>query len=263
MASDPLIAVRETSRMKSLFSWNFLQKVTKRRGIVPLAPTISPTTSMELLDVNMLGEYPQTMRENTGILLEASIVGDSGEGEHAMVNIWTPQQKSQCVLWLAKEKSVTRVQPRVLRTRIGGLEDVNSLPGQPGWLFNDSVSTTRLFSIGEIGASDTFGAMRPKIRHRLLNIRFMVGENLGNNPIRRMRWAGHVARMGESRNAYRVLVGRSEGKSSLGRPRRRWEDNIEMDLRNVGYDDRDWINLAQDRDRWLAYVKAAMNLQVP
>ncbi|KAJ4438581.1 hypothetical protein ANN_14528 [Periplaneta americana] len=59
--------------------------------------------------------------------------------------------------------------------------------------------------------------------------------------------------MGESRNAYRVLVGGPEGKRPLGRPRRRWEDNIKMDLREVGYDDRDWINLAQDRDRWRAY----------
>ncbi|KAJ4435759.1 hypothetical protein ANN_18378 [Periplaneta americana] len=78
---------------------------------------------------------------------------------------------------------------------------------------------------------------------------------------RRLRWAGHVARMGESRNAYRVLVGRPEGKRPLGRPRRRWEDNIKMYLREVGYDDRDWINLAQDRDRWRAYVRAAMNLR--
>ncbi|KAJ4448105.1 hypothetical protein ANN_10117 [Periplaneta americana] len=65
---------------------------------------------------------------------------------------------------------------------------------------------------------------------------------------RRLRWAGHVARMGESRNAYSVLVGRPEVKRPLGRPRRRWEDNIKMDLREVGYDDREWINLAQDRD---------------
>ncbi|KAJ4427608.1 hypothetical protein ANN_25256 [Periplaneta americana] len=79
---------------------------------------------------------------------------------------------------------------------------------------------------------------------------------------RRLRWAGHVARMGESRNAYRVLVGRPEGKRPLGMPRRRWEDNIKMDLREVGCDDRDWINLAQDRDRWRAYVRAAMNLRL-
>ncbi|KAJ4450565.1 hypothetical protein ANN_01992 [Periplaneta americana] len=79
----------------------------------------------------------------------------------------------------------------------------------------------------------------------------------------RLRWAGHVARMGESRNAYSVLVGRPAGKRPLGRPRRRWEDNIKMDLREVGYDGRDWINLAQDRDQWRAYVRAAMNLRVP
>ncbi|KAJ4428144.1 hypothetical protein ANN_24158 [Periplaneta americana] len=78
-----------------------------------------------------------------------------------------------------------------------------------------------------------------------------------------LRWAGHVARMGDSRNAYRVLVGRPEGKRPLGRPRRRWEDNIKMDLREVGYDGRDWINLAQDRDQWRAFVRAAMNLRVP
>ncbi|KAJ4439562.1 hypothetical protein ANN_07689 [Periplaneta americana] len=68
--------------------------------------------------------------------------------------------------------------------------------------------------------------------------------------------------MGESRNAYSVLVGRPEGKRPLGRPRRRWEDDIKIDLREVGYDDRDWINLAQDRDQWRAYVRAAMNLRL-
>ncbi|KAJ4439508.1 hypothetical protein ANN_07632 [Periplaneta americana] len=68
--------------------------------------------------------------------------------------------------------------------------------------------------------------------------------------------------MGESRNAYRVLVWRPEGKRSLGRLRRRWEDNIKMDLREVGYDDRDWINLAQNRNRWRAYVRAAVNLRI-
>ncbi|KAJ4430493.1 hypothetical protein ANN_22709 [Periplaneta americana] len=65
--------------------------------------------------------------------------------------------------------------------------------------------------------------------------------------------AGHVACMGKSRNAYRVLVGRPEGKRPLGRLKLRWEDNIKMDLREVGYDDRDWINLAQDRVQWQAY----------
>ncbi|KAJ4439272.1 hypothetical protein ANN_07392 [Periplaneta americana] len=159
------------------------------------------------------------------------------------------------------------------------------------WLFNDAVSTTMLFSVDEIGDSEmVFGEMRPRIRHRLPGIHITVGENLGKNPTRkifgakrdevtgewrklhntelhalysspdiirniksrRLRWAGHVARMGESRNAYGVLVGRPEGKRPLGRPRRRWEDNIKMDLREVGYDDRDWINLAQDRDQWRA-----------
>ncbi|KAJ4433366.1 hypothetical protein ANN_15625 [Periplaneta americana] len=79
----------------------------------------------------------------------------------------------------------------------------------------------------------------------------------------RLSWAGHVARMSESRNAYRVLVGRPEGIRPLGSPRGRWEDNINMDLREVEYDGRDWINFAQEKDRWRAYVRAALNLRVP
>jgi hypothetical protein len=75
-----------------------------------------------------------------------------------------------------------------------------------------------------------------------------------------MRWAGYVARMGEGRGMYRVLVGKSEGKRPLGRPRRRWEDNIRMDLQEMGCGCEDWIGLAQDRDRWLALVSAVMNL---
>jgi hypothetical protein len=67
---------------------------------------------------------------------------------------------------------------------------------------------------------------------------------------RRMRWAGHVARMGEGKNVYRVLVGKPEGKRQLGRPRRRWEDGIKMDLREIGWGRVEWIHLAQDRDRW-------------
>jgi hypothetical protein len=79
---------------------------------------------------------------------------------------------------------------------------------------------------------------------------------------RRMRSAGHVARMGEKRGAYRIFMGRTEGRRPLGRPRRRWEDNIKMDLQAVGWG-KDWIELAQDRDRWRALVNAVMNLRVP
>ena len=78
-----------------------------------------------------------------------------------------------------------------------------------------------------------------------------------------MRWAGHVARMGEKRGVCRVLVGKREGKRPLGRPRRSWEDNIKMDLQEVGLGAMDWIDLTQDRDRWGALVNAVMNLQVP
>ena len=79
---------------------------------------------------------------------------------------------------------------------------------------------------------------------------------------RRMRWAGHVARMGEERGVYSVLVGKLEGTRPLGRPRRRWMDNIRMDLQDLGCGYMDWIGLAQDRDRWRTLVSAVMNLRV-
>ncbi|KAJ4430010.1 hypothetical protein ANN_22218 [Periplaneta americana] len=115
-----------------------------------------------------------------------------------------------------------------------------------------------------------FGAKRDevtgewrKLHNTELHALYSSPDIIRNIKSRCLRWAEHVARMGESRNAYRVLVGRPEGKRPLRRPRRRWEDNIKMDLREVGYDDRDWINLAQDRDQWRAYVRAAMNLRGP
>jgi hypothetical protein len=78
-----------------------------------------------------------------------------------------------------------------------------------------------------------------------------------------MRWAGHVARMGKKRKAYRLLVGKPEGKRPLGRPWRRWVDNIRIDLGEVGWGDVDWIGLAQDRNRWRALMNAVLNLRVP
>ena len=80
---------------------------------------------------------------------------------------------------------------------------------------------------------------------------------------RRMRWAGHVARMKERRDLCRVLVGKPEGKRPLGRPRCRWDDNNKMDLQEVGCGCMEWMNLAQDKDRWWILVNAVMNLRVP
>jgi hypothetical protein len=80
---------------------------------------------------------------------------------------------------------------------------------------------------------------------------------------RRMRWARYVARMGDEKNAYRLLVGKPEGKRPLGRPRRRWLDNIRMDLVEVGWGHVDWIGLAEDRDRWRALVNSVLNFRVP
>jgi hypothetical protein len=78
-----------------------------------------------------------------------------------------------------------------------------------------------------------------------------------------MRWTGHVAGLMERRGAYRVLMGKSEGKSPFGRLRRRWKDHIKMDLQDVGCGVMDWIDLALDKGRWLALVKAVLNFRVP
>jgi hypothetical protein len=80
---------------------------------------------------------------------------------------------------------------------------------------------------------------------------------------RRMRWEGHVAGMGEKRNAYWILVGKPEGKRPLGRPRRRWVDNIKMDLTETQWNGVDWIDMAQDRDQWRVLVNTVINLRFP
>ena len=80
---------------------------------------------------------------------------------------------------------------------------------------------------------------------------------------RRLRWAGHVARMEESRSAFKILTGKPTGKRPLGRPRRTWEDNIRMDLEEIGINAGNWVDSAHDRDYWRFHVNAALNLRVP
>ena len=99
-----------------------------------------------------------------------------------------------------------------------------------------------------------------KLRNEELNDLYCSPDIVRVIKSRRMRWAGHVVRMGEGTGVYRVLVGKPEGKRPLGRPRRRWEDNSKMDLQEVGCGGMDWIELVQDRDRWRALVNAVMNL---
>ena len=115
-----------------------------------------------------------------------------------------------------------------------------------------------------------FGAKRDeitgvwrKLHNAELHASYSLPNIFRNLKSKRLRWTGHVACMEQSRNAYRVLVGKPEGKRPLGRPRCRWEHNIKMDFREVGCDPGDWIALAEDRDQWWAYVRAVMNLQVP
>ena len=115
-----------------------------------------------------------------------------------------------------------------------------------------------------------FGPKRDEVRGEWRKLYNEDLNNLYSSPnivrvikSRRMRWAGHVARMGEGRGVYRVLLGKPQGRRPLGRPRRRWEVNIRMDLREVGCGCVDWMELTQDRDRWRALVSAVMNFRVP
>jgi hypothetical protein len=103
---------------------------------------------------------------------------------------------------------------------------------------------------------------RKKMQNEELHNLYSSPNTIRMTESRRMRWAGHVARMGEKKNAYRILMGKPEGRRPLERPRRRWVDNIKMDLRELGWDGVDWIDLAQDRDQWRALVNTVMNLLV-
>jgi len=102
-----------------------------------------------------------------------------------------------------------------------------------------------------------------KLQNEKLNDMYSSPNIVQVKESRKMRWGGHVAHMGDRRGIYRVLVGKPEGKRPLGRPSCRWEDNIKMDLQEVGHGGRDWIYLAQDRDRWQALVNVVMNIWVP
>ncbi|KAJ4450411.1 hypothetical protein ANN_01835 [Periplaneta americana] len=263
-------------------------------------------------DVNMLGENPQTIRENAEILLEASKaiglevnpektkymimsrdqnivrngtikIGDLSFEEvekfkylgATITNINNTREEikhrinmgNACYYSVEKLLSSSllskKLKVRIYKTVI--LPVV--LYGCQTWTLTlREKQRLRVFENKVL--RKIFGAKRDevtgewrKLHNAELHALYSSPDIIRNIKSRRLRWAGHVARMGESRNAYRVLVGRPEGKRPLGRPRRRWEDNIKMDLREVGYDGRDWINLAQDRDRWRAYVRAAMNLR--
>jgi hypothetical protein len=102
-----------------------------------------------------------------------------------------------------------------------------------------------------------------KLHNEELNDLYSLPNLMRVTKSRRMRWAGHVARMWEGRGVYKVLVGKPEGKRPLGRPRRRWEENIRLDLQEVECGYVDWIGLVQDRDRWRVLVSAVRNLSVP
>ncbi|KAJ4426317.1 hypothetical protein ANN_27131 [Periplaneta americana] len=265
-------------------------------------------------DVNMLGENPQTIRENMGILLEAS----------KEIGLEVNPEKTKYMIMSRDENIVRNGNIKIGNFSFEEVEKFKYL-GATVTNINDTreeikhrinMGNACYYSVEKLLSSSLlsknlkvriyktvtlsvvlcgcetwtltlreehrlkvfenkvlrkiFGAKRDevtgewrKLHNTELHALYSSPDIIRNIKSRRLRWAGHVARMGESRNAYRVLVGRPERKRPLGRPRRRWGDNIKMDLRDVGYDDREWINLAQDRDLWRAYVRAAMNLRVP
>jgi hypothetical protein len=102
-----------------------------------------------------------------------------------------------------------------------------------------------------------------KLHNEELNDLYSLPNTVRVVKSRRMRWAGPVARIGEGRGVHRVLVGKPEGRTPLGRPRRRWEDNIKMDLEEVGRGCGDWMERVQDRDSWRALVSTVINFGVP
>ncbi|KAJ4439207.1 hypothetical protein ANN_07326 [Periplaneta americana] len=265
-------------------------------------------------DVNTLGENPQTIRENTGILLEVSKeIGLEVNPEKTKYMIMSRDQnivrngniKIGNLSFEEVEKfkylgaTVTNINDtwEEIKHRINmgnacyySVEKLlsSSLLSKnlkvriyktvilPVVLYGCETWTLTLREEHRLRVFENkvlrkiFGAKRDevtgewrKLHNAELHALYSSPDIIRNIKSRRLRWAGHIAHMGESRNAYRVLVGRPEGKIPLGKQRRRWEDNIKMDLREVRYDNRDWINLAQDRDQWRAYVRAAMNPRVP
>jgi hypothetical protein len=102
-----------------------------------------------------------------------------------------------------------------------------------------------------------------KLHNEELNDLYSLPNIVREVKSRQMRWTGHVARMGEDRGVHRVFVEKHEGKRPMERPRRRWEDNIKMDLQEVGGGRGDWVELAQDRDRWRAFVGTVRDFRVP
>ncbi|KAJ4443576.1 hypothetical protein ANN_05250 [Periplaneta americana] len=256
-------------------------------------------------DVNMLGENPQTIRENTGILLEASKeIGLEVNPEKTKYMIMSRDQNivrnGNIKIGNLSFEEVEKF--KYLGATVTNINDIREEikhrinMGNPCYYSVEKLLSSSLLSKNlKVRIYKTvilpvvlygceawtltlreeqrlrvfenkilrkiFGAKRDevtgewrKLHNTELHALYSSPDIIRNIKSRRLRWAEHASRMGESRNAYRVLVGRPERKRRLGRPRRRWEDNIKMDLREVGCDDREWINFAQDRDQWRAYV---------
>ncbi|KAJ4441695.1 hypothetical protein ANN_11553 [Periplaneta americana] len=182
------------------------------------------------------GEYKEN-KKNQGKReeLEKSLIA-----EESSARLGSARLGSARLELLLRLEGELRAEPRAcfFMSRAGlGTSAVACL--KPGYTANLSVVSRKIFGAKRDEVTEEWR----KLQNAELHALYSSPDIIRNIKSRRLRWAGHVARMGESRNAYRLLVGRPEGKRPLVRPRRRWEDNIKMDLREVGYD-RDWINLA-------------------
>jgi hypothetical protein len=200
-------------------------------------------------EVNLLGNSENTTKENTETLLEAS----------RDVSLEINAEKKRYMIMSHYPNSGQNKNTVILSVVLYGCETWSLTLREEHRLRVFENRVLRRIFVPKREVDGSWRKLRNDELHRLYSSPNIVRVIKS----RRMRWAGHVARMGEGRSVWRVLVGMPEGKRPLGRPRSRWDDNIKLDLREIGFDGAKWIQLAQDRVQWRTFMNTVMSLRVP